>query len=460
LVASIKEVPTRPPTRFERIGAHTHIKGLGLDKNLKALRIKHGMVGQQRAREAAGLVVHMIKEGKLSGKTAILAGPPGTGKTAIAVAVSKELGENVPFIQISGSEIYSSERKKTEILIEAIRKCIGVEIHEMRKVYEGELTGMDIKTVAHPYNPYQKVPESIRLTLKTQKEEKTIEAGSTIAQQVIQQNISEGFVIQIDAESGRLANLGLSMESAKGKTLDIDTRKKIPRPPGKVLKEKEFVYTLTLAGMDEINAHQRMGGGIFSMFMGGAETKEISTEIRTAVDEAVKKMVDEKKAFIHPGVLFIDDSHLLDLEAFSFLGRAIESELVPIIILATNRGVTTIRGTDVKSPMGFPLDLVDRSVIIGTEDYDADSIREILKIRSKEEKIDIKEAALEKITEVGAKTSLRYAVQLLSLAAQNAKSAKRKEVSIKDVERVSNLFMDIAEATQHLKKYEDKMMIH
>jgi len=82
----------------------------------------------------------MIQEGKLSGKCIILAGPPGTGKTAIAVAVSRELGANVPFIQMSGSEIYSSERKKTEILLGAIRKCIGVEIHEIRKVYEGEIT--------------------------------------------------------------------------------------------------------------------------------------------------------------------------------------------------------------------------------------------------------------------------------------------------------------------------------
>ena len=108
----------------------------------------------------------------------------------------------------------------------------------------------------------------------------------------------------------------------------------------------------------------------------------------------------------------------------------------------------------------FPLDLVDRSVIIGTEEYYADSIREILKIRSEEEKINIKDNALEKITEVGVKTSLRFSVQLLSLAAQNAKSAKRNDVTIKDVERVSKLFMDVTEATQHLKKYEDKMMSH
>ena len=458
-MASIKEVST-PTRRFERIGAHTHIKGLGLDGNLKAVRIKDGMIGQERAREAAGLVVQMIKEGKLSGKLVILAGPPGTGKTAIAVAVSRELGVNVPFIQISGSEVYSSERKKTEVLIEAMRKCIGVEIHEMRKVYEGEVKNVDINTAPHPYNPYQKVPESVRITLKTKDEEKAIEAGGTIAEQVIKQGVAEGSVVQIDAESGKLVNLGLSLESVKGKTYDVDTRKKIPRPAGKVLKEKEFVYTLTLADMDEINQRRRGGGGFFSMFFGGSESKEIATEIRTAVDGQVKELVDQGKAFIHPGVLFLDDSHLLDLEAFSFLGRAVESELVPIIILATNRGVTTIRGTDVKSPLGFPLDLIDRSVIIGTKEYDAGSIREILRIRANEEKVKIEKEALEKLTEIGAKSSLRYAVQLLSLAAQNSRVEKREKVAAEDVERVSNLFMDIGEATDHLRKYEDKLMYH
>jgi len=458
-LASIRELPTGPTRRFERIGAHTHIKGLGLDENLKAIKIKDGMVGQEKAREAAGLVVKMIKEGKLSGKCIILAGPPGTGKTAIAVAISRELGENVPFIQMSGSEIYSTEKKKTEVLIEAIRKCIGVEIHEMRKVYEGEVTLVDIKTVPHPYNPYQKVPESVRLTLKTGDEEKTIEAGASIAQQIISEGISEGHVIQIDAETGRVVNLGLCLESQKGKTYDVDTRRKIPRPNGKVLKEKEFVYTLTLADLDDINAKQR-SGGFFSLLFGGSESKEIDTEVRMAVDQQVKEWVDEGKAFIHPGVLFIDDSHLLDLEAFSFLGRAMESELVPIIILATNRGIARIRGTDIKSPLGFPIDLIDRSVIITTQPYDVESIKEILRIRAVEEKIKLENKALEKLAEVGAKTSLRYAVQLLSLAAQNAKSAKRDEVKVEDVQRVDELFMDIGEAAQYLKEHEEKMMVH
>jgi len=458
-MSDIGEVP-RGSSKFERIGSHTHVRGLGLDESMRAVKVKDGMVGQENAREAAGLVVQMIRDGKMSGKTVIFAGPPGTGKTAIAVAISRELGANVPFIQMSGSEIYSSERKKTEVLIEAIRKCIGVEVHEMRKVYEGEVTGVDVQTAPHPYNPYQKVPESVRLTLKTAKQEKTIEAGASIAQQLIQQRITEGSVIQIDAETGRIANLGLSLESSKGKTYDVDTSQKVPRPDGDVLKEKEFVYTLTLADMDELNARRRMGGGLFSMFMGGGESREIDTEVRTAVDESVKKMVDDARAFIHPGVLFIDDSHLLDLEAFSFLGRALESDLVPIIILATNRGITTIRGTDVKSPLGFPLDLIDRSVIIATHDYDADSIREILRIRAREEKVTTENDALERLTEIGAKSSLRYAVQLLSMAAQNAKVMKRESVSLQDVERVDSLFMDTHEATEHLRKYEDKLMYH
>ena len=63
-MADIREVTGRLRL-FERIGAHTHIKGLGLDGRKKAVKIKDGMVGQEKAREAAGLVVEMIKEGKI-----------------------------------------------------------------------------------------------------------------------------------------------------------------------------------------------------------------------------------------------------------------------------------------------------------------------------------------------------------------------------------------------------------
>ncbi len=38
-----------------------------------------------------------------------------------------------------------------------------------------------------------------------------------------------------------------------------------------------------------------------------------------------------------PGVLFIDEVHMLDMECFSWLNRALESDLAPVLIIATNR---------------------------------------------------------------------------------------------------------------------------
>ena len=72
----------------------------------------------------------------------------------------------------------------------------------------------------------------------------------------------------------------------------------------------------------------------------------------------------------------------------------------------------------------------------------------------------MEKGALEKLTEIGAKSSLRYSVQLLSLAAQNARATKRESVALEDVERVDGLFMDIGEAAEHLRKYEEKLMHH
>lgn len=61
----------------------------------------------------------------MSGRAVLLAGGPGTGKTALALAVSHELGTKVPFCPIVGSEVYSTEVKKTEALMENFRRAIG-----------------------------------------------------------------------------------------------------------------------------------------------------------------------------------------------------------------------------------------------------------------------------------------------------------------------------------------------
>lgn len=72
---------------------------------------------------------------------------------------------------------------------------------------------------------------------------------------------------------------------------------------------------------------------------------------------------------------------MLDIECFSFLNRALETELAPIVIMASNRGMTRIRGTKYKSPHGIPIDLLDRALIISTKPYEPEDIKEILSIR-------------------------------------------------------------------------------
>lgn len=37
---------------------------------------------------------------------------------------------------------------------------------------------------------------------------------------------------------------------------------------------------------------------------------------------------------------------MLDIECFAWLGRALETDMAPVMIAATNRGITKIRGTD------------------------------------------------------------------------------------------------------------------
>ena len=72
---------------------------------------------------------------------------------------------------------------------------------------------------------------------------------------------------------------------------------------------------------------------------------------------------------------------MLDIECFSFLNRALENEMAPVLVVATNRGITKIRGTNYQSPHGIPIDVLDRLLIIATEPYSESELRTILDIR-------------------------------------------------------------------------------
>jgi len=104
--------------------------------------------------------------------------------------------------------------------------------------------------------------------------------------------------------------------------------------------------------------------------------------------------------------------HMLDIECFTYLNRALESSLAPIVIFATNRGMATVRGTEIVAPHGIPVDLLDRLLIIRTLPYSTAEITQILLIRAQTEGITVDDDAVPLLADIGSAASLRYACRL------------------------------------------------
>ena len=59
------------------IAAHSHIRGLGVDADtLEPRTASQGLVGQEKARKAAAIIMEMVKQGKIAGRAVLIAGPP------------------------------------------------------------------------------------------------------------------------------------------------------------------------------------------------------------------------------------------------------------------------------------------------------------------------------------------------------------------------------------------------
>lgn len=65
---------------------------------------------------------------------------------------------------------------------------------------------------------------------------------------------------------------------------------------------------------------------------------------------------------------------------------------------------------------------------------------------------------MELLTEIGMETSLRYAIQLITVASLVAAKRKAQEVDTCDLRRVYQMFVDIKRSTEFLKEHEQAMM--
>ena len=442
----------REVTRIERIGAHSHIRGLGLDDCLEPRQVSQGMVGQHGARKAAGVVYKMINEGKIAGRAILLAGRPGTGKTAIAMGLAQALGEDTPFTSMAGSEIFSLEMSKTEALTQAFRRSIGVRIMEETDIIEGEV--VEIQT-DQPNAGEATAEKTGRVTLCTTEMETVYDLGGRMIEAMQKEKVTAGDVISIDRASHKVTKLGRSFTRSRDYDAMGPSVRFVQCPEGELQKRKEVVHTVSLHEIDVINSRAQ---GFLALFAG--DTGEIKAEVREQIDAKVAEWREEGKATIVPGVLFIDEVHMLDIECFSWLNRALESDLSPVLMVATNRGIAKIRGTQYKSPHGIPIDLLDRLMIISTTPYSDAELKKILTIRCEEEDVEMEEDALDLLTRIGAETSMRYAIQMIITASLVAYKRKAALVEIEDIKKVYSLFVDLKRSTQFLMEYQSEFMFN
>eukprot|EP01118_Nematostelium_gracile_P015558 TRINITY_DN6259_c0_g1_i2.p1 TRINITY_DN6259_c0_g1~~TRINITY_DN6259_c0_g1_i2.p1 ORF type:complete len:459 (+),score=129.47 TRINITY_DN6259_c0_g1_i2:182-1558(+) len=442
-----------------RVASHSHVKGLGLKEDGTAVLPEGGgMVGQGPAREAAGLVVDMIRSKKMAGRALLLAGGPGTGKTALAMAISHELGPKVPFCPMVGSEVYSTEIKKTEVLMENFRRSIGLRIKEQKEVYEGEVTELSPEEAENPHGGYGKTIVHVVIGLKTTKGIKSLRLDPSIYESIQKEKIQVGDVIYIEANSGSVKRVGRS--DAYATEHDLEAEEYVALPKGEVHKKKEIVQDVTLHDLDVANSKPQGGQDIMSMMGQVMKQKktEITDKLRKEINNVVNKYIDQGIAELVPGVLFIDEVHMLDIECFTYLNRALESPLAPIVIFATNRGNCTVRGTDIQSPHGVPSDLLDRLMIIRTLPYSLSEVMNILSIRASIEGITVEDSALELLSRKAEQTSIRYCAQLLTPANILAKVNGKTSISKTEIEEMSSLVLDAKSSAQLLKSHDKQYL--
>lgn len=429
-----------------RISAHSHITGLGVRKGLEATE-NCGLVGMGEARSAASIFVDMVRSKKIAGKALLITGKSGTGKTALAVGIAKELGPRVPFVKISASEVFSAEVKKTEMLHEALRRATSVKIREIKKVYEGEVVDLEIQEKEDPLKNYMKAISQIVISLKSTRGSKRLKLTASLADGINKQKITVGDVVYIEADAGIIKRIGRSDSFAS--EYDLETETYVPLPKGEVFRKKEMIQEMTLHEIDLANAHPKGEDvvSIISQILRPGKT-EITEKLRKEVNAKVNAYIETGAGEVTPGVLFVDEAHIMDVECFSFLNSAMESPMCPILVFATNRGRSVIAGCNEEGSFGMPRDFLDRLLIIRTGALEKEEMKLVIDRRVEQEGVALHEGVLEHLAELACRTSLRYALGILTPAGLHSSGSP---ITAPMVDEVAELFIDSKRSVSELE---------
>ncbi|KAH8108308.1 TIP49 C-terminus-domain-containing protein [Phellopilus nigrolimitatus] len=102
------------------------------------------------------------------------------------------------------------------------------------------------------------------------------------------------------------------------------------------------------------------------------------TEFTEKLYRVVKGYVNQGIAEVVPGVVFIDEVHILNFECFTYLNALLESPMAPTVVLATNRGRAAVRGADdLRAAHWIPINLLDRYDSV-TDSYNHEQFAKVL----------------------------------------------------------------------------------
>lgn len=224
-----------------------------------------------------------------------------------------------------GSEVYSGEVKKTEVLSSAFRRAIGeysrmraslfrpklnllgLRIKETKEVYEGEVTELTPSEAENPLSGYGKTISHVIVGLKTVKGTKQLRLDPSVYESLQKERVVVGDVIYIEANTGAVKRVGRS--DAYASEYDLEAEEYVPLPKGDVHKRKELVQDVTLHDLDMANARPQGGQDIMSVMgqlVKGGRT-EVTDKLRREINKVVDKYIEQGVAELVPGVLFIDE---------------------------------------------------------------------------------------------------------------------------------------------------------
>ncbi|KAK9482910.1 TIP49 C-terminus-domain-containing protein [Lipomyces starkeyi] len=137
---------------------------------------------------------------------------------------------------------------------------------------------------------------------------------------------------------------------------------------------------------------------------------------------------------------------MLDIVSFLYINRAGEDDLEPVVIMATNRGISRSRETHYNRHMVcwricWIESLLSRRLLFSRGDPGD---------RAQEEEVELSPDALQILAKIGVETSIRYAANLIAVAHLAPAKRKANIVDLTEVKQSYTLILDKDRSVEYL----------